>query len=136
MIDSGYIWRTKANRQKSRELKEKEQSFTKAQQALIDVDVNEDDSIKLTQSNKILNCVSACRKVHNGPITTIEELDSLVQDKKRHDMALHKSLNLEIRLHKLTFTHVKVTCPLFQQQKLDIEQKRKNLESLISTQLD
>ena len=74
--------------------------------------------------------------MHNGPITTIEELDSLVQDKKRHDKALHKSLNLKIRLCKLTFTHVKVTCPLFQQQKLNIEQKRKNLESPISTQLD
>ena len=80
LIDSRCKWRTKANRQKARELKEKEQSFTKAQQTLIDVDVNEEDSIKLTQSNKILNCISACRKAHNGPITTIDELDSLVQD--------------------------------------------------------
>ena len=91
---------------------------------MIDVDVNGEDSLKLTQSNKILNCISACRKAHNGPIPIIEELDSLVQDKKIHDKALHKSLNLEIRLHKLTFTHAKVICPLFQQQKLNIEQKK------------
>ena len=77
LIDSRYKWRTKANGQKARELKEKEQYFTKAEQALIDVDVNEEDSIKLIQSSKILNCISACRKAHNGPITTTEELDSL-----------------------------------------------------------
>ena len=100
MIDSGCKWRTKANRQKATELKEKEQPFTNVEQALIDVDVNEEDSIKLTQSSKTLNCISACRKVHNGPITTIEKPDSLVQDKKRHDEALHKSLNLEIKLRK------------------------------------
>ena len=104
---------------------------------MINVDVKEEDSLKITQSNKILNCICACRKAHNGPITTIEELVSLVQDKKRHDKALHKSLNLEIRFRKLTFTYAKVTCPFFQQQKLNIDQKKeKKLENLISTQLD
>ena len=69
-------------------------------------------------------------------MTTVEELNSLVQDSKRSEKELHKSLNLEIRLQKVTFTIVKMTCPLFRQQKLSIELKRKNLESLISTQLD
>ena len=69
-------------------------------------------------------------------MTTVEELNSLVQDSKRSEKGLHKSLNLEIRLRKLTFTNVKMTCPLFRQQKLSIELKRKILESLISTQLD
>ena len=43
LIGIGYQWRTKANRQKAKELREKEQSFTKAQQALIDININEED---------------------------------------------------------------------------------------------
>ena len=74
---------------------------------MIDVDDSEENSIKLTQSNKVLNYIYASRKAHNGPITTIEELDSLFQNKKIYDKALHKSLNLEIRLCKLTLTHSK-----------------------------
>ena len=135
LIGIGYQCRTKANRQKAKELREKEQSFTKAQQALIDININEEDAVKLAQSNKILDCISSCRRAHNGPMTTVEELNSLVQDSKRSEKELHKSLNLEIRLRKLTFTNVKMTCPLFRQQKLSIELKRKNLESLISIQL-
>ena len=50
--------------------------------------------------------------------------------------ALHSSLNLEIRLRKLTFTKVKATCPLFKQLKLSIDEKVRNLESLIESQLD
>ena len=69
-------------------------------------------------------------------MTTVVELNSLVQDSKRSEKELQKSLYLEIRLQKLTFTNVKMTCPLFRQQKLSIELKRKNLKSLISTQLD
>ena len=72
---------------------------------MIDVDDSEENSIKLTQSNKVLNYIYASRKAHNGPITTIEELDSLFQNKKIYDKALHKSLNLEIRLCTLTLTN-------------------------------
>ena len=50
--------------------------------------------------------------------------------------ALHTSLNLEIRLRKLTFTKVKASCPLFKQLKLSIDEKVRNLESLIESQLD
>ena len=45
------------------------------------------------------------------------------------------SLNLEIRLRKLTFTKVKASCPLFKQMKLSIDEKVRNLESLIESQL-
>ena len=45
-------------------------------------------------------------------------------------------MNLEIRLRRLTFTNVKPSCPLFRQKGLSIEQKVKNIISLISTQLD
>ena len=72
---------------------------------MIDVDDSEENSIKLTQSKKVLNYIYASRKAHNGPITTIEELDSLFQNKKIYDKALHKSLNLEIRLCTLTLTN-------------------------------
>ena len=53
LIGIGYQWRTKANRQKAKELREKEQSFTKVQQALIDININEEDAVKLAQNNKI-----------------------------------------------------------------------------------
>ena len=49
---------------------------------------------------------------------------------------LHASLNLEIRLRKLTFTKVKLSCPLFRQRNLSIQQKVRNLEQLIESQLD
>ena len=52
------------------------------------------------------------------------------------DKALHTSLNLKIRLRKLTFTQVKTSCPLFKQMKLSIDEKVRNLESLIEVQLD
>ena len=52
------------------------------------------------------------------------------------DKALHAALNLEIRFHKLTFTTVKASCPLFKQRTLAVGQKVKNLTSLIDSQLD
>ena len=52
------------------------------------------------------------------------------------EKALHTSLNYEIRLRKLTFTQVKASCALFKQKKLSIAEKKRNLLSLISTQLE
>ena len=44
-------------------------------------------------------------------------------------------LNAEIRLRKLTLTKVKANCPLFKQRKLSIDEKVRNIKSLIDTQL-
>ena len=45
-------------------------------------------------------------------------------------------MNYEIGLRKLTFTTVKADCALFKQKKLTIQEKKRNLNSLISTQLE
>ena len=88
------------------------------------------------QTNRELKKKERCKERHNGPVTSVEELKALVNDRRNSEMDLHKSLNLEIRLRRLTFTKVKTTCPLFHQKGLTTGQKIKNLESLITTQLD
>ena len=60
----------------------------------------------------------------------------MVKNWTRSDQALHAALNLEIRFRKFSFTTVKATCPLFKQRGLSIQQKVKNIGSLISSQLD
>ena len=51
-------------------------------------------------------------------------------------MTLHKALNLEIRFRKLSLTNVKDTCPLFRQRGLSINEKKRNLKTMISSQLN
>ena len=60
----------------------------------------------------------------------------MVKKYEGDDKGLNKSLNLEIRLCKLSFTKVQSTCPLFKQQNISNEEKIKNLTSLIKTQLE
>ena len=60
----------------------------------------------------------------------------MVKKYKGDDKGLNKSLNLEIRLCKLSLTKVKSTFPLFKQQNISINEKIKNLTSLIKTQLE
>ena len=70
---------------------------------------------------------------------TTEQLHKLVNERKCEEddhKELHKSLNLEIRFRKLSLTEVKNTCPLFRLKGLSVDQKVKNLESLIYSQLD
>ena len=55
---------------------------------------------------------------------------------KNNEGFLNKSLNLEIRLFKLTFTKVKPSCPLFKQQNIGIMEKIQNLKSLLASQFD
>jgi hypothetical protein len=70
----------------------------------------------------------------NGPVTSVEELKALVNDRRNSEKDLYKSLNLEICLQRLTFTKVKTICPLFHQKGLTTGQKIKNF--LITTHLD
>ena len=51
-------------------------------------------------------------------------------------MTLHKALNLEIRFRKLSLKDVKDICPLFRQRGLSIAEKKNNLKTLISFQLN
>ena len=78
--------------------------------------VDQEDAIKNASQDKILKCISSCKAKHDGPLTTKEELHNLVTNWEGTEKALHTSLNLEIRLRKLIFTKVKLTCPLFKQK--------------------
>ena len=51
-------------------------------------------------------------------------------------MTLQKALNLEIRFRKLSLTNVKDPCPLFRQRGLSIDEKKRNLKTLISSHLN
>ena len=79
--------------------------------------VDEDDAAQISTGSKILKCLFSC-KSHNGPVTTVSELEDLVAS--IHDeKALHRVLNLEIRCRKSTLTAVKDTCPFFRQKTKD-----------------
>ena len=59
-------------------------------------DIDEEDAAKLATSNKVINCVSACKKSHGGPFTAVEELNGLVEKWKRPEKSLHTFMDLEI----------------------------------------
>ena len=65
-----------------------------------------------------------------------KEVDELIKGWEGTEKKLHSSLNAEIRLRKYTLTKIKANCPLFKQRKLTIDQKVRNLKSLISAQLN
>ena len=46
----------------------------------------------------VLHCISKCKTTHNGPLTTVKELEDLAKKFKDDDKSLHYFLNLEIRL--------------------------------------
>ena len=58
-------------------------------------DIEEDDA-KLAMSNRVVKCVSACKKSHGGPFTAIEELNDLFEKWKGSAKSLHTVLDLEI----------------------------------------
>ena len=131
-----YSWRKKANKSKARELDYVEKEFTESQNRLIENNINENDAVSLTQKNRILKCITLCKKKHDGPITTTEELKALVKKFEKDEKLLNYSVSAEIRLRKLTLTHVKVSCPLFRQTKISIKEKINNLKLLIECQLN
>ena len=98
--------------------------------------MDNDDSAQLMQQNQIMTCIASYKDDHGGPVTSADDLKSLVQNWKGSEKNLHKSLNLEIRLCRLIFTNVKASCPLFRQKGLTIDQKVKNIGSLLTIQLD
>ena len=86
--------------------------------------MGEEDAVKISHENKILKCISIYKKLHGGPLTTLDELTDLVKSWKGTEKLLHTSLNLEIRLCKLTLTKVKADCLLFKQMKLSRKRKK------------
>ena len=133
--DKKHTWRSKENRVRAAILKEKEAKFIDDQKKLALETSCEKDASRSKEKNKVLECITNCKK-HKGPFTTIDELKLFVSSWPSTEKALHRELNLEIRLHKLTLTKMKVDSPLFRQVGLSVEQKVKNLESLIGSQLD
>ena len=113
-MDGQHKWRTKANRKIVADMKLKQEVFDKNQISLMEKDIEEDDA-KLAMSNRVIKCVSACKKSHGGPFTAIEELNDLAEKWKEPEKSIYTALNLEIRIRKFTFFNVKATYPLFKQ---------------------
>ena len=77
LIDEGYKWHTKANRKLALHLHEKQCVFDKEQ--------NQFSSKTLDDVNRLIKIISACKKSHGGPMTTIEELQNLIQSWKKSE---------------------------------------------------
>ena len=129
-------WRTKAIRRIASQLEVKQDKFYQHQNDLVAIGVDEEDAVKLVTGNKTMRCVAQCKKSHGGPLTTVDEINAMVQNWSGTDKALHSALDPEIRFRKFTFTTVKAVCPLFKQRGVSVEQKVKNISSLIDSQLD
>ena len=98
--------------------------------------MDELDASNVCSKNKLIKCVTDSKKSHNGPVVDVEDLQKLVKEWSVNEKELHKVLNLEIRFRKLSLVDVKDTCPLFRQKGLSVQEKIKNLEILISSQLE
>jgi hypothetical protein len=127
-----YEWRSKENKQATENLKKLQNVFDSKQNALRSSGVSDSDIAAITTSNKIQRVVKQCKVHHNGPFVSNEELDEAVSTVK-NSKELNKVLDLEIRYRKFTMTKIKSDCPLFQQRKIDIEQKIKNLKLLMDS---
>ena len=108
LVDGQHKWRAKANRKMVADLKLKQEVFGKNEKSLMAKDVEEDDA-QLPMSNRVIKCVSGCKKSHGRTFTAIEE------KWKWSEKSLHTVLDSEIRFRKFTFFTVKATCPLFKQ---------------------
>ena len=114
----------------------KQKKFEEKQRELIKAGVGNRDATNICSDNKLIKCVADCKKSHNGPIIDVDGLETLMKGLSSDEMTLHKALNLEIRFRKLSLTDVKDTCPLFRQRDLSIDEKKRNLKTLISSQLN
>ena len=112
LVDGQNKWWTKANIEIAAHLKLKQEAFDKNQKSLMAKDIDEEDAAKLAMRNRVIKCVSACKKSHGGPLTAVEELNDLVEKWKGSEKSLHTVLDLEISFRKITFFNVKATCPL------------------------
>ena len=125
-------WYTREIKDKARQLKEMEKGFAQ-HQADIQKTKNENNNAAI-QQNKILKVVTEIKRSHNGPITTVSELKTLVDKYKNEYKTLYKILALEIRFRKISLTKIKGDYPLFKQE-IPRDLKIRNLESLITSSL-
>ena len=98
--------------------------------------VDDLDATNICSDNKLIKCVADCKKSHNGPIIDVDGLETLTENLSSDEMTLQKALNLEIRFRKLSLTNVKDPCPLFRQRGLSIDEKKRNLNTLISSHVN
>ena len=97
LLDGEHLWHTRANRKAAKILEIKQKNFDEKQEELVKCGVDEIDASNICSENKVIKCISECKKAHGGPITETTDLHKLVQnisDEKK----LNTSLNLEIRL--------------------------------------
>ena len=112
-----------------------EKAFEEQQTDL--VKTHEDGSLfAQIQDNKIIQLVNKIKASHNGPITTLEQLEEVRSTYKDNLDQLDKILNLEIRFRKITLVKIKTGCPLFKQGNITQDLKIKNLQSLINDSLN
>jgi len=71
LIDGNHLWCTRANRSAGKVLEIKQKTFNKKQQELIKCGVDVMDAGKVCSENKLIKCVSECKKAHGGPIVHI-----------------------------------------------------------------
>ena len=106
-------WRTKANRKKAKDLKVLHTEFNNKQKELLKMNIDSKDTMLLTTRNKVLECINLCQEKHGGPLTSIKELYKVLKQFKNDNKSIDRILNLELRLRRLTFTKLKLSCPLF-----------------------
>ena len=120
IIPNKFEWRIKSNRKKAIKLSNLDKMFNHKQNEIAE---SSSGSTSERYESTVLHCISKCKTTHNGPLTTVKELEDLVKKFKDDDKSLHYSLNLEIRLRKLTLNKIKKSCPLFKQNKLTDDKK-------------
>ena len=137
LVSTGeFEWKSKANRKKATKLKELQGNFNNSQKKIEKTRSEKEKEASVNHHNKILSCIALCKAKHDGPLTTKKDLKKFIQKFEKEEKAFSTSLNLEIRLRKLTMDKVHPTYPLFRVKNLTNKEKIQNLENLISSELD
>ena len=83
----------------------------------------------------MIKVLGQCKNSPNGPFTSVEELNNLVNKFTLPQAEQHTALNLDIRFRTLTVITIKGVCALLQQKNTTVENRVRSLTSLISSQL-
>ena len=95
LMNGQHKWQIKVNRKILADLKLKQEVFDKNQKLLMAKDIEGNDA-KPPLSNRMIKCVSACKKSHGGPFNAIEEVNDIVEKWKGSEKSLHTVLDLEV----------------------------------------
>ena len=80
------------NEEEKRELESIQSTFNEKQDALLKAGVTKTDAILLQDENKVQCVVQLCRKSHNGPIATEEELEAICSKYQDDTKSLRSAL--------------------------------------------